>query len=419
MEVVLAFGLCGLMVAACPAQSTRESGYGRQSAAEDLRQVEVILDAIPVTELLGPLAPVALSPFFGLACLSGTTLLVNRGVLPDNPFLQGNSALNHPVVFAAFLVLALATSVPRLSKVSKPLAQLLDLAETYAGIVAVLVIQWAAHLDSGSPDTSVVSAGFLATGVEGLLMAASVANILVIQTVRFFFEMLILLSPIPLIDALFEVANKALCAGLVAVYALSPAAAFAMNLVVFLVCLAMFGWAHRRTGYLKAVALQPLWNWIRRMRQVDFSGASLPPPQRRQFPRAWFAVQVFPSRPYQGLKPYAACWLVHDGDQLRVVRGSRWGRAWSQPIPESAGQGRVETGLIANAFTWPGGGRGWPRWLFSRSYNPVLPAIAEALDLEFARDGSVPVVDRISGFGRSLRDGVQARKVVPDGLGPG
>lgn len=39
-------------------------------------------DKIPA-DIIGPLAPVALSPFFALTCLSGASLLADSGLLPD------------------------------------------------------------------------------------------------------------------------------------------------------------------------------------------------------------------------------------------------------------------------------------------------------------------------------------------------
>jgi hypothetical protein len=56
-----------------------------QSAVEIQQQKgKNLAEKMGITETLGPLAPVALSPFFGLACLSGTSMLCEMGVLPEN-----------------------------------------------------------------------------------------------------------------------------------------------------------------------------------------------------------------------------------------------------------------------------------------------------------------------------------------------
>ena len=70
---------------------------------QDQQKADRLIEKFHVSETLGPLAPVAMSPFFGLTCLSGTSILCNKGVLPENSFLIGNDTLNNGYVFLAFL----------------------------------------------------------------------------------------------------------------------------------------------------------------------------------------------------------------------------------------------------------------------------------------------------------------------------
>ena len=77
-------------------------------------------------EWLAPMAPVALSPFFGITLLSGLACFGPEW-LPDNALLSACSPLANPNLFWAFLVLTVVTSIPRFSKVSKPVAQVLSL----------------------------------------------------------------------------------------------------------------------------------------------------------------------------------------------------------------------------------------------------------------------------------------------------
>lgn len=226
--------------------------YDTGQAAADLAAADKVAEAVPWSEVMGPLAPIALSPFFGMACLSGISLLTTRGVLPENTFLHAHPVLTHPWIFLAFLGLAVFTSLPRLTKVSKPLAQFCDFLETYAGVVAVLVVQVVARYGQTEPPPEVIlPAGLGTVTLSTLLAALSVVNILVIQTVRFFFELLVWLSPVPLLDALFEAANKLCCAGLMLLYAYSPWLALFINILLFLICLALF----RRARHVSRVVL--------------------------------------------------------------------------------------------------------------------------------------------------------------------
>jgi len=224
-----------------------------------------LLETVPISEWMGPLAPVALSPFFGLACLSGASMLMSSGLLPENTLLMGNPALNDPRVFAALALLAVFTSLPRLTKVSKPIAQLGDYIETYAGIVMVLVVHYFGTRSAGLPEEQTgmfLQAGFFSSSGHVFIAVISAINILVIQGVRAFFELLIFLSPVPFLDAFFEMVNKAVCLVLVSIYIFSPAVAVVINVILFLVCLTIFRRAHRRTVQFREKVLLPLWSKI-------------------------------------------------------------------------------------------------------------------------------------------------------------
>ena len=96
--------------------SSAQSGYDKGSLAADQAKGTQLAKKFSNIQVLAPLAPVALSPFFGITCLSGTSILCNMGVLPKNEFLMGNKALNNWLVFAVFLALSIATSLPKMDR---------------------------------------------------------------------------------------------------------------------------------------------------------------------------------------------------------------------------------------------------------------------------------------------------------------
>jgi len=215
--------------------------YSRQSLTADQVKAQQLVSNIPVTEVLGPLAPVALSPFFGMACLSGTSILSNTPLLPENDFLTGNEALNNPLVFATFLLLTIATSVPRFTTVTKTVAEATDQIETYAGIISYGAIFMMSDFSmAGEASEVVYTAGIITFSKEALLLAAVAINIFVINSVKFFFELLAWISPVPFLDAAFEFCNKTLAAVLAIIYAFNPWLALVINLVLFGICLVIF-----------------------------------------------------------------------------------------------------------------------------------------------------------------------------------
>ena len=214
---------------------------------------------------LGPLAPIAISPFFGITILAGLSQF-GAEYLPSNSFISHNPVLNNPTVFWVFLGLTILTSLPRFTKVSKPAAQAIDQLEAYAGIITIVLVRILSSLPESEPAVAasagsamVIQMGFLSFSADVLLSIAAVINILVINTVKFFFEVMVWLVPIPFVDAGLEVANKSLCAGLMAIYVWSPLVATVLNLILFVVCLLAFRWVNRRVKYLRSMLCDPIW----------------------------------------------------------------------------------------------------------------------------------------------------------------
>ena len=212
-----------------------------------------IVNAIQTSEWLGPLAPIAISPFFGIACLAGLAQFAPESWLAGNQFLSENPVLHNPWVFGIFVGLTLLTSLPRLTKVSKPVAQALDQLETWGAVITLIVIRVAAaYQDGQEPQVAgVIQAGFFSFTMDGLMILAAAINVFVINSVKFFFEVLVWLTPVPAIDAIFEAANKSVCAALIAIYAYSPLVATIINGLLFAVCALFFRWIYRRVVYAR------------------------------------------------------------------------------------------------------------------------------------------------------------------------
>ena len=235
----------------------------------DQQQADQITEFVSTAEWLGPLGAVALSPFFGITCLAGMAQFGEGTWLEQNHFISTNPVLKHPALFWTFLVLTILTSLPRLTKISKPIAQALDQLETYAGIITLIVIRVVGAVEHQEVDgaaVAVVSMGMFSLTYDVILMIAAAINIIVINTVRFFFEVLVWVTPIPSIDALFETANKTICAFLLGVYAFSPLAALVLNGLMFLVCAVVFRWVWRRVDYARHVLSAFVWSTIGRRR---------------------------------------------------------------------------------------------------------------------------------------------------------
>ncbi len=230
---------------------------------------EQIARQISAIEWLGPLAPIALSPFFGLACLSGIATYGPDWLQQRSGIFGESSPLNNPALFWTMAVLTVVTSLPRLSKVSKPLALAVEKMEAYSVVIIVIAMRILGTSGDGSVESVTASAStYLSAGIASMpfdvaLAIASAINILVINGVKLFCELVIWLTPIPLVDAVAEASNKVLCLGLMGLYCWSPLAATIVNLVLLAICGCIYFWTQRRiVYYLDLIAGPIVESWL-------------------------------------------------------------------------------------------------------------------------------------------------------------
>lgn len=346
---------------------------------------ENIAEKMGITETLGPLAPVALSPFFGLACLSGTSMLCEMGVLPENDFLMGNEVLNNGWVFLIFTALTVLTSAPRLLSVSKVFAEATERIETYAGIISYGVVLMAAQQDAGAEQVEqvvVYSAGIFSMTGNGLLACCAAVNIFVIATVRFFFELLTLISPIPMLDAIFECCNKAVAGILIAIYAFNPWLALVLNIILFLICLVIFKWVNRRVRYLKAMLLEPiLVGFVRTL----FGRIHYDPDKgtqrklARELGNITAVVKCFPSRKLGKIKKKDRCYLAFGDDGVLLVKLRLLGGVVSRKLNAADLSREVAEGLIGYSITVQTDAGKDCELIFGGVYTPKLDIIRAEL----------------------------------------
>ncbi len=339
-------------------------------AAKDIIATSGWVESAHITDWLGPLAPVALSPFFGITCLSGLALWGPDWVT-DNAVLGAAGPLKNPTLFYAFLGLTILTSVPRFTKVSKPFAQAIDRLETYSVIVILLVVKIMSSMNTGDGEVTqvaMVQMGVVSFSVDTLLAIAMVINVLMINSVKFFFEFLVWLTPIPFLDACFELLNKTLCAVLMAIYAFSPTIATCINLVFLLVASVVLRWISRRVRFYRTMVLDPI---LARLWQ-DFGTPKRP--ELIVFPKECFG-------------PFSA------KSRLKLVRQSD-GNGW---VLSEANWWRRQQSHVVTSQTLPKLYRGWVMHrvevsdydgercvlCFSRRYDAHLLKLAQELKLHF------------------------------------
>ncbi len=320
--------------------------------------VEGITRQISTIEWLAPLAPIALSPFFGITLLSGFACY-GPDWLPDNVLLSPQSPLANPVLFWTFLSLTVLTSAPRFSKVSKPIAQFADFLETYSAIIVLVGLKLITNLAPATDTESLVmvNAGLLSISYDVLIAIAMAINIIVINTVKFFFELLVWVTPVPALDACFEVANKTICTGLMAIYVFSPFTAMVINVFIFLACLSVFGWVRRRELFFRTVVF-------------DYVLGQINPGRGQHIPAR---LVVFPAFNVGSIKRRSRCHLMKTENGLELTC-QRWLR--SSLKENLTGKVVVEKDFWTNSINLPSG----EKLTFTNRYNKSLSQLAAQFD---------------------------------------
>lgn len=375
-SVITAAIACVLFSPAMAQELPESKTQQEDLSAADVAAYQQFSQTLGVADWLGPLAPVALSPFFGILCLSAMSLYGGDWVSADNAFLGDASPLHNPAIFWTFLVLTLITSIPRLTKVSKPFAQAVDQIEAWAGIITLLALKLMMGADAPELDQlSMVELGIVSATTSTLLMIAAAINVFVINTVKFFFEVLIWITPIPTIDAIFEVANKSACAVLMAIYGYSPTIATGINLVMFVAAALVFSWVYRREVFFRTALLDAVWAFCTPPKSVTA-------PELVVFPTA--AVGPFPARTRCRLRKTETGWTLI---QQRFLRSDIL-----VEISASDCTGELDAGFFTNTINLSGTPAG--NLTFSRWYNGCLPELADKMGVRLNAQDAAALADR-------------------------
>jgi hypothetical protein len=304
---------------------------------ELLESSQALAQQITAVEWLGPMAPVALSPFFGLACLSGIATYGPEWLQQRSAIFGDSSPLNNPILFLSMVVLTIITSLPRFSKVSKPLALAAEKLEAYSVVIIVIAMRMFAPSGDG---TEAVSAGtplYLSAGIASIpfdlaVAIASAINILVINGVKLFCEFIIWLTPLPLIDALAEATNKMLCVGLMSLYCWSPLIATIVNLSLLAICGCVYWWTQRRIVYYINLLLGP---WLK---------GGLP----WLFADNKDGEKVFLAERWNGVPAYTKMRLQGSAGSNWILTHYRWWNRVEHRLPTA--EIRISAGLLAETI---------------------------------------------------------------------
>jgi len=192
-------------------------------------------------------APLGINPLIALGALG----FAAHGGHWKTP--QGLEPLSSPWVWGTLLFLGLVLKFGRSFKLTKPIAEFIGTSESVLGLISIALVAWpvtesvvSTHLQAG-----------LATQV-GLLTFGLLAYS-VVCALRIAFDILIWISPFPLVDAAFQAAKLVVTVGLVLLAIFFPWLAFFLNLAIIFVSLLAIRWALRLTQFAAILIRDLIW----------------------------------------------------------------------------------------------------------------------------------------------------------------
>ncbi|MDA7905933.1 hypothetical protein N9B43_03450 [Mariniblastus sp.] len=336
----------------------------------DTDSIAQITTMAQASDWLGPLAPIAISPFFGITILAGVSQFGGNWEL-SNSFISDNPVLQNPYLFWTFLCLTILTSVPRFTKVSKPFAQAIDQLETYAAIITIILIRVLTVFPgepTGVDEVTVVHASIFTFSSSVLFCLFATFNIVVINTIKFFFEVMVWLIPIPFIDGLLEIANKLICALLLAVYLWSPTLALCLNFLMLAAGLFVFRWINRRVHYIRNIIWDQFWCLLRPSYQIPNIAELIVFPDRPLGP--------FPTKARLHLRPHETGWEL---TQRRLFLGNK-----TIILPRDSHQLEIYDAILVNRIKVNGFQQA--HLFFSKRYSRNLEKLSGLLGIQLPRN---------------------------------
>jgi hypothetical protein len=380
-------------------------------------------------QVLGPMPAVANTPFLGLALLAGAAVISQSDAvqsshhpwvvaLRDNALLKEARQYASWPLFALLLVLAVLVYLTNTGKIHGTLGKLFRMAEDSSVWVLYGCLAFATFLSTGAATSApkVAQMGLLELP-QGLLLTLAVAvSLAAMMAVRFALDVLIWLSPIPLVDFAFETAKKIVSLGFMALYFWSPFAAASVALVLAVVALFLYGWALRLIRFDFDIILRP---WLAKVfpalktRLVEPRLAARAPGTpgaevRLAVPAAVLAVKGLPKRHIGSLFSTDAGLTFVSAARLRRAR------RWACPIPARSSPSIARwAGSSCRSPTWTAASTGWPcRGRWRPTSTPCAPCSAPATAEPWAWPG-YSTASRPSPFRRESRAAAPEAETTP------
>lgn len=281
---------------------------------------------------LGLLGGIAIAPF---AALFVTSLVSVLGL--GNEFIAENPVLGNWITVVISGILTFAPLLPKLLKSTAVIGQAIDWLNDRAGAVVGLIVLISPYFTQALEPTATeaVTLGFMDFGTSPYLyitLAVAIPYLIIVMTVRSFFGILIFLSPIPTLDAIFEVAKQGLSVGMVLLYLAWPEGALFMSAIIFIISFFLYRKAKRLMAFFSYLYLKPIGVALG-FKKVDLLPSHLPSRVNDQLEGPRMVVQVALKTTFRKWKQRQLVYMALDNSTLRFIRPRWFGMTEVEEMP--------------------------------------------------------------------------------------
>lgn len=226
--------------------------------------------------MLAQLLPMGINPY---ATVFLTTVFSKFGL--ENQYVATNPFFDSWIVLLIFGGLFLFTSlVGTVFKTNKATAAI-GLADNYlsghAAIIINVFVILAPTFFTSSETTVLQEASFLSVSLKTLaILIVSIYFLVVVSSVRFFIDILIFLSPIPLIDSILEIAKIVVTFFFVLLAAVFPMTSAVIAVIIFLFSLLFYKRSIRLINQTKYLFVYPILSFFKREPEMEETNFSVP-----------------------------------------------------------------------------------------------------------------------------------------------
>jgi hypothetical protein len=230
-----------------------------------------------LVEQFAQLAPMGINPYVTVFL---TSICSKLGFAND--FVGTNPFFNNWFVVILFGILfsftALVGTIFKTNKATAPIGLVDDYLSNHAAVIINAFVMLAPTIFSESPmlNEVIFQAGFLSVTFQTvMILGVSTYFLIIVMTVRFFTDILIFLSPVPLIDSILEIIKIVLTAGFVFISIISPLTSVVISGLMFVTALLFYRRSKRLVNKTKYLVVHPIFNFFRTTETTLANGHSL------------------------------------------------------------------------------------------------------------------------------------------------